>query len=210
MSLVRGVEREQGIEMKLKEDSLPVSPGSCVVLWTPILPLSPPAKQRGVLCLALPSPGLHLCRENESEEAGWNEAGEKEQSTGSFSVFLCVPAMGEVAYIFLLGSVKITCHTSKGMSLSKGSSSCSLFNHLFTTCGSIVDENKAAFSSNSSPEFCFSQCSDSIIHPAPRTKGFTWQKDILFSIYKHGTTPFADWIKNGQVAVHECHSLFFL
>lgn len=168
MSLVRGVgERTRNIN----EISSYQSRFLCFLVDTFLfLPL--PARKG---CFAWPSLlQLFICAEkmNLKKQVGTRQR-EKEQSMGSFSVFLCVPAMGEVAYIFLLGSIKITCYTSKGMSLSKGSSSCSLFNHLFTTCGSIGDENKAAFSSNSSPEFCFSQYSDSIIHPAPRTKGFT-------------------------------------
>lgn len=111
---------------------------------------------------------------------------EEKRSTGSFSVLLRVTVLGKMACIFLLWSIKIICYTSKGMSLKKGSGSCSLFNQLFTTCGSILDENRIAFSSNSSPEFYSSQYSDSVIHPASRTKGF---------INIHVTTPFSDRIK---------------
>lgn len=174
MSLVRGVrERMWNINEIKRELSSHQSRFLCFLVDTYPSSFSPLPTRKG--CFAWPSL-LQLCvcaaKMNWRKQVGTRQ-GEKEQSKGSFSVFLCVTAMGEMAYIFLLWSIKITCYTSKGMSLSKGSSSCSLFNHLLTTCGSAVDENKAAFSSNSSPEFCFSQYSDSIIHPAPRTKGFT-------------------------------------
>lgn len=176
----------------------------CFLVDTYSLPLPPHCQpERG----ALPGPPFSI---SSSVQRKWIWGSSVERGRGkrsgareASSVFLCVAAIGEMTYIFLLWSIKITCYTSKGMSLSKGGSSCSLFNHLFTTCGSIVDENKAAFSSNSSPEFCLSQYSDSIIHPAPRAKVFTWHKDISFSIYKHGNTPFDDWIKNRQASVPE-------
>lgn len=168
-----GWEREWR-QMKLKSNSLPISPGATVFLWTSILPLSLPCwPERG----ALPDPPFS-CSSSVQRKWIWGsrlDAGmeEEERCTGSFSVFLHVAVLGKMAYIFLLWSIKIICYTSKGMSLKKGSGSCSVFNQLLTTYGSILDENRIAFSSNSIPEFYFSQYCDSIIHPAPRTKGFT-------------------------------------
>lgn len=189
------------------EEQLPSHQSS--FLWTSILPLSHPCwPERG----ALPDRPFS-CSSSVQRKWIWGsqlDGGmeEEERSTGSFSIFLHVTVLGKTAYIFLLSSVKIIHYTSKGMSLQKGSGSCGLFNQLLTTCGSILDENRTAFSSNSSVEFYFSQSSDSIIHPAPRTKGFAWYKDILFSINKHGTTPFSDGIKNEQTSVPEDHCYF--
>lgn len=95
---------------------------------------------------------------------------EEECSTGSLSISLHVTVLGKMAYLILVWSVKVIRYTSKGMSLKKGSGSCGLFNQLLSTCGSILDENRIAFSSNSSS---FALYSDSIIHPAARTKGFS-------------------------------------
>lgn len=78
---------------------------------------------------------------------------EEESSTGSLSIFLHVTVLGKMGYLFLLWSITVIRYTSKGMPLEMGSSSCSFFNQLLTTCGSILDENRIAFSSNSSPEF---------------------------------------------------------
>lgn len=156
-----------------------------------------PVNQKVVLCLTLPSPALHLWRENEFEEAGWMGAWRKRSVAQEGSVFffmwLC---WGKWPTYFCSGLSKSSAMLPKECHLKKGSGSCGLFNQLLTTCGSILDENRIAFSSNSSPEFYLPQYSDSVIHPAPRTKGFTWYKDILFSINKCGTTPFSDWIKN--------------
>lgn len=165
--------------MKLKSNSLPISPGATVFLWTSILPLSLPCRpERG----ALPDPPFS-CSSSVQRKLIWGSrldrgTEEEERSTGSFSIFLHVTVLRKMAYIFLLWSIKIIRYTSKGMSLKKGSGSCGLFNQLLTTCGSILDENRIAFSSNSSPEFYFSQYSGSIIRPAPRTKGFTFVCDI--------------------------------
>lgn len=166
------------------EEQLP-SYWSRFSLWTSVLPLSLPfGPERG----ALPDPPFFFIDAEKMSLKSRLDGGmaEEERSTGSFSVFLHVTVLGKMAYIFLLWSTQIICYTSLEVSLKKESGSCSLFNQLFTTCGSILDENRTAFSSNSSPGFYSSQYSDSIIHPAPRTKGF---------INIHGTTPFSDWIK---------------
>lgn len=90
MSLVRGVGERTTNVNEIAGEFSSYHPGSSVSLWTPILPLSPPANQKGVLCLALPSPALHLCRENEFEEGGWSEAGGKGAEHGRLQCFsLC-------------------------------------------------------------------------------------------------------------------------
>lgn len=44
---------------------------------------------------------------------------EEEHSTGSFSIFIYVAILEQMAYIFLLRSMKRICYISKEMSLTK-------------------------------------------------------------------------------------------
>lgn len=110
--------------MKLQENYLPIIQVPLFPCGHPSFLFLPLPTRKG--CFAWPSLlQLFTCAEkmNLRKEVGVRQGG-KEQSMGGFSVFLCVLAMGEMAYIFLLGSIKITCYTSKDLSLSKGSSSC--------------------------------------------------------------------------------------
>lgn len=75
---------------------------------------------------------------------------EEEHSTGSFSIFIYVAILGQMAYIFLLRSIKRICYISKEMSLTKRSGSCGLL-----LVGSIFDENRTSFSSSFYQEFYF-------------------------------------------------------
>lgn len=137
--------------MKMKSNSLAISSGATVSCEHVSFLFCD--NQKGVLCPALPSPALHLCRENEFEEAGWLWARKKRSVAQEVSVFFFMWLFwGKWPTYFFSGLSKSSATLLKERHLEREAAvAVSLIS--FSPCGSILDENGIAFSSNSSPEF---------------------------------------------------------